>query len=218
MSRTILAILIAAGLCIVFVLFKYLGVSKVDFGGIKSASEASLENASEFSSWVTFNPDTKKFTASFPSKPQHISQNSPDSFNRFIKHYEIYGSEGLDKSGFMIQAITYSNGKDPAEDKAILDNTLADFLATSSINRLQSSEKTTFHGENALKFEIDSGEKRISGLIFVENKTLFVLSRIIPLQDKDETEDFEHFIQSFKVNNSSDSTPKPAATSQNTKG
>lgn len=199
MSRTLLAILLAAGLCILFVVFKFLGVRTQDLGGSNSQKTASEEASSEYSSWVVFVPETQTFKASFPTQPQHISQSTPDAFNRFVKHYEIYGSEGIDKSGFMIQAITYSNGSDPAEDKGILENTLADFLATSSVNQLQSSEKTTFNEQKALKFEINSGQKRMSGIIFVLNKTLYVLTRIVPLEDKNDTEDFQYFINSFKI-------------------
>lgn len=209
MSRTLWIILFVAAICIIFVVYKFIGVEASKITETGSSTQTASGTPSEFSSWVQFEPPSHKFTASFPSPPQHISQNTPDAFNRFVKHYEIYGSEGIDRSGFMIQAITYSNGSDPADDKNILENTLSDFLATSSVNRLVSSEKTTFHGQKALKFEIDSNRKRISGIIFVENKTLFVLSRIVPMEDKDEMKDFKYFIDTFTASKDNLAVPKP---------
>ncbi|MEM1282678.1 MAG: hypothetical protein AAGG81_03910 [Chlamydiota bacterium] len=198
MSKTLLSIMIIAGVVIVFVLGRYTGLDTDQFSTSPNEGVQEAPSESEFDAWVVFQPDDNSFSVSFPRKPAHISEKAHDAFGLSPKNYNIYAADGLDKKGYMLEVITFPEGPNPATDTQILENTLKDIISHSTLNTLEESKEETFKGNKALSFKIDSGERKLQGVIFVLNETLFVLTRVSPDDYAGESQDYKFFIQSFK--------------------
>lgn len=197
MSKTLLTIIIVAGVVIVFVLARFTGVDTEE-KSLQGNETGEVHPTHEFDAWVTFEPQDHSFTASFPRQPAHISEDAHDAFGLKPKKYDIYAADGLDKKGYMVEVISFPEGPDPETDEQILQNTLQDILSHSTLNQLEKSKEKIFKGRDALTFNIDSGERKLVGVIFVRNKTLFILTRISPEDYSGENEDYEFFIESIQ--------------------
>lgn len=202
MSKTLLWFIVLAGVVvIVFVIGRF---ASMDTGLQIDANKMDKSVAhlkSEFDAWMTFQPDDTKFTASFPRKPIHLNDSSRQNLGGHTRKYDIYAADGLDKKAYMIEVITFPKGPNPEKNENILENTLRDILANSTLNVLESSQKENFKGKNALSFKINSGQKKLQGLLFVWNQTLYILTRVEQEgENADKNEDYQFFIDSFKLN------------------
>jgi len=205
MFRTFMTTFIVAGIIIIFVIARFLGIDS-DTPSKKVSTDNTHKFESVYETWVTFTPDNKSFTVKFPRQPEHIAENSRDSLDRYFKHYEIFAASGLDSAAYMIQEITFKGEASPTKDPSILKNSLSDILASTQSNLLQKTEDKKFMENDALYFEIENGDNYITGIMFVQNKSLFILSRTVDEDDKSIQEDYDFFLNSFKINEPSNSS------------
>ncbi|MEC7839095.1 MAG: hypothetical protein VX777_03535 [Chlamydiota bacterium] len=204
MFRTFMTTLLVAGVIVIFVISRFLGIDS------ETTTQSSPEIASEnyqsvYDVWVPFTSEDKDFKVKFPRPPEHISQTTRDSLNRYNKHYDIYAATGLDNAAYMLQEITFPGEKGVSKNPSILKNSLGDILASTRENLLQKTEDQKFKGVDSLYFEIENGDNYITGIMFMNKDTLYILSRTINEEDKGEEEDYNFFLNSFEINNSSKS-------------
>jgi hypothetical protein len=199
MSKRLLIILVSAGIIIAFVVSRFVGVdSELSLTG--SEEETTDTPESVFQTWVPFEPKDQQFSISFPRPPAHVTEHAHDAFGMQPKKYDIYAADGLDHIAYMIEVISFPEGPDPESDQQILENTLKDILSHGTQNSLEDSQDKSFKGQKALSFNIDSGDRKLNGVIFVQNQTLYILTRIAPDDYADENEDYQFFIDSFQSN------------------
>lgn len=199
MSRTILIVLITAAIVVLFVISRY---TSYDFENKSKgiSKPVSAKEDAQFASWIPFTSNNKSFTVKVPREPEHVSQSTPDIFNRYLKHYEIYAINGIDNTTYLIQEITFSKGLSPEKDPEILQNSLNDILTTSGSTLVASNENATFLGNKGLSFVLDNDQKETNGLLFVKGKTLYIISRTVSKKYKNHNdEDYQYFLDSFQV-------------------
>lgn len=207
MSKTLLSILILAGVVIVFVVARFTGVD-VDLPLNTNTDEQPSQEMprSVYDTWVEFSQDSQRFQVKFPRQPAHLSEETHDAFGVTPKKYEIYMADGFDNKAYMLEVITYPEGPSLRGNEKILENTLNDILSHSTQNNLEESKEGRMAGEKALHFEIDSGDKKLRGVIFESNNILYVLTRVSPEGFSDEMEDYTFFIDSFTLKKDSHNT------------
>lgn len=198
MPRTLLIVLITAGIVILFVISRFTGYDFENKNKGISKPVGAKEDM-QFASWIPFTSINKSFTVKVPREPEHVSQSSPDLFNRYLKHYEIYAINGLDNTTYLIQEITFSKGISPDKDPEILANTLNDILSTSGSTLIESDENANFLGNKALSFTLDNDQKRTNGLMFVKGKVLYIISRTVSKKYQNHEEDYQYFLDSFQI-------------------
>lgn len=198
MDKTTLTIITVAGLVVVFVVSRYVGL---DSGKVSSLKPQTQSEVSEFAHWHQFTPESKEFTASFPRTPEHLSE-TVKHFGKTPQKIDLYAAEGLDNTVYAVEKISSLKRDESIETSFILENTLADIVSSSEINSLVERKNTTFQNHQSITFEIDSGSKTIRGVMFYENESVYVLTQVNIVQDNDNVEGFKNFIDSFSLKTS----------------
>ncbi len=142
--------------------------------------------------WREFTPRSQKFSVLLPVLPQHASENQAD------RHYEMYVSEKNDGTLFMISLINFKNPIDTKHHEVVLNSIMEDLLNSNPTNELKSSNNDTYENRKALDFTIENKEIVINGKAFMDDQTLYVLTRISKLNQQDKKE-FDFFIHSFHL-------------------
>lgn len=159
--------------------------------------------------WKVHEDPNHQYEVSFPTPPRAVSNNALDPKTKQLKIYKLQVSEALDATLFMVTQIQFPPDFDPAKDPTILDDTVKELVANAPTNTLKDLEQTTFNGDEAVKFTIESADKIvIHGVAFVRNKIIYILSRVSK-EDKENIGEFDHFVKSFKFKEKSEGEAIP---------
>lgn len=159
---------------------------------------AASVNLSKLRGWREFKAPSGKFVALFPTLPQHVTDKVHDA-NGEIRKYETYVSADGVGPAFMLSTITLPNDDNKMQEDELLKSVVNDMLSRNKENKLQSMKTGKFRNLDAVDFALDNENVTISGKVFKEHNTLYVLSMI----NKDKLpheEDLDFFINSFKIN------------------
>lgn len=200
MSRSTTTIFALVALIAVFVLYRF-----VDNSGTFNGT-ASVVEQQPYSDWKDFTAPSGKFKGRFPMTPRHVSESSQDPRSNTTRRYNIYVAEQLDATAYMVTSINFVDKFNPENNPHVLDDTVSDMVSSNAQNVLVSKEETKIQGLKAVKFKIDNGKMtQIEGLVFVADKTLYILTRISKMGTANE-EDFDHFIKSFSIQTGTSTT------------
>lgn len=188
MSRILFLLIL---LCII--LFSWFAISHYQKAyEVLPASLPKKLEAPGYKDWHAFTPRSQKFSVLLPVLPQHAAENQAD------RHYDMYVAEKSDGTLFMISLINFKNPVDPKHHEIVLNSIMEDLLNSNSSNELKSSHTDTFENRKSLDFTIENKEIIINGKAFMDDQTLYVLTRIAKLKYEDSKE-FDFFIHSFHL-------------------
>ncbi len=153
----------------------------------------------KFETWVEYTPPTEKFTVMVPVRPQHASERLVDPTTRQLRVYNMYVSESLDGTAFMISLINFPDLDAATVNKDhLMSRAMHDMVSSNKKNELVDLEKGFFKGFNSFDFKIQNPINVIQTKTFVDGNTMFVLSTITREQE-DKSEEYDYFIESFKL-------------------
>lgn len=185
-------------LAIAVILYAYGRKTLSNMSTAKTEAYVESTETPSFGNWSEYTPPTKKFTAKFPSSPQHATDKATDAKTKELKQYEMYISESEGKV-FMISVISFLNAdKAKKDEKAVLKSIVDDMVSSNSSNKLEKLQYGTFEGLNDVDFVIVNKSYAVVGRAFVDENQLYVLSALTKTPEESKRE-FNYFINSFKL-------------------
>lgn len=163
----------------------------------KPATSLAGVDTENFASWKEFTPRSGLFKVLLPHPPQYAKDVVPTPGNEQKRRYDMYASEKIDGTAFLITLITYPNEPKSAEIAALLKQTVDELTRSKPDNHLSKSQETLFHTYPAMDFLIDNGKLKVEGKVFVMGKLVYVLSYVAQ-EDQINPGEFQHFIDSFE--------------------
>lgn len=166
---------------------------------VKEAEKVDLDEYN-FHEWKEYTSPSEAFTVLFPTLPQHATESIKDPKTGHIRNYDMYVSERMDGTIFMISLITFQQMQSNQDTQAMLLNMMNDMVASNSENVLKADQPGKYLGYPSLDFTLSNNEHNIDAKTFMINNTMFVLTRITNEKNYN-TSEFTFFLNSFEVAN-----------------
>lgn len=163
---------------------------KVLLGGISQKESAIALD------WKEFVARSGNFKALLPSDPQYAKQGVEIPNSDKKRRYELYASEKVNGTVFMISISTYPPDMDTSDVPQMLQDALTELMQGNPDNKLVKQEDTIYQNQPALEFTIENDPFKVEGVAFMVNKALYVLSYTARTLDFNPDE-YKHFIDSF---------------------
>lgn len=175
-----------------------LGIGAVFY--LNSRKNSMTLSSQHFSTWKEFTPVSGLFKVLLPYSPQYAKDfvTLPDSHQQL--RYDMYASEKIDGTLFLINVVTYPTGTDLSISDDLLYQTLDELIRSKPDNKLLKSEKSFFLEKSTLSFSSENKNFHIEGKILIDSNRVYVLTYTTRKQDFDLAE-YQYFIDSFKLNN-----------------
>lgn len=172
--------------------------------------ESESREKRNLATWKVFTPRSQLFKVSFPHKPQYAKDfiAIPNSDEK--RRYDMYASEKVDGSLFLINVITYPSevNTDPAEE--ILRQNIDELMHNKPDNRLTHMEKSSFDNLHAFDFTIENSDFFVEGKAILDGHIVYMLT-YTTRDDNFDPEEYQHFINSFHLlRKSQSSSPQPS--------
>ena len=137
---------------------------------------------------------------SLPAPPQSATESIAIPNTDKKRHYEMYVSEELNGSMYMVSLITYPDDKEISNSSEMLKDTIDEIVQGKPGNKIKKMEDTFFQSHKAIEFNIVNSKYNVEGVVFMLNRTVFLLSYIAS-DSNFNRKDYDHFIKSFKLKN-----------------
>lgn len=151
-----------------------------------------------FQDWKEFESPNGKFQVMLPTIPQQATENIVDQKTGENRNYDMYVSERLNGTIFMISLITFESNPNAAKQEMLLTEMMDDMVNSNPNNELISKAYSEYLGNQALDFRISSVDVNIDAKTFMVDNTMYVLSRVTPSSENDPSE-FNFFVNSFEL-------------------
>jgi len=158
-----------------------------------------MPNPGLFADWRLFEPASKDFKVDLPAIPQSAKQTVVIPNTDKKRRYEMYASEKMNGSLFMVNLITYPNDIDTSNHEEIIRGMMDELMLGNPDNHLANFEKTEFKNHEAFNFNIQNEQYDIQGKAFMVEKVLYLLF-YASHQGNFNKADFQHFLDSFSLN------------------
>lgn len=148
--------------------------------------------------WKKFVPTTGKFTVYLPSMPKYAIDvvNVP---NTDVKRwYEMYVSEEINGTVYLINLITYHPDFDISNAKDLLNNVVNEIVSSNLNNHIVEKKDSTFKERPSLFFHMTNQSIVVKGVAFLVGKTVYLLTYTATKDNFDEKE-YNSFIHSFEL-------------------
>ncbi|WP_068469411.1 hypothetical protein [Candidatus Protochlamydia phocaeensis] len=176
----------------------YLATHMKDAYKVLPGSSSTKMAVPPFADWRQFTPQSGKFKVDLPAVPQYAKEfvNIPNTDKK--RRYEMFVSEKLNGSIFMINLITYPPDFAIVSANELLHSVIEELVTSNPNSRLVDITDTTFQTLPAINFKLLNQDYEIQGIAFLLNKTVYQLGYVAKKDDVDEM-DYKHFIQSFDL-------------------
>lgn len=158
------------------------------------------EAADAYEQWFPFETQEGGFAVELPVPPQNAKQSIPIPDAAGLRAYDMYVSETLDGTIYMISTITYPSESIKKTQARMLQEMIHEMVETHPKNSLEKIQETVFAGFPAIEYNIKNEEIHIEGVVFMEDNRLFILNTIARAANFD-MEAYHHFIDSFRLLN-----------------
>ncbi len=192
---------IVLGIVAVFILLiggVYFLANKVkDNYKIPNVSESSIQSSpNTFEDWREFTPPSGRFEVQIPATPQYAKDAVAIPNTNTKRRYEMFASEKIDGTLFMISMITYPKEVDTSNTQEMLRGIVDELMHSNPLNRLINLENSSYQTHPAIDFDMISPQFKVQGKALIDDKTIYVLSYAARKDDFD-TSEYQHFIDSF---------------------
>lgn len=157
----------------------------------------------DFYSWQEFTPRSGLFKITLPHFPQYAKDFVLVGNSDQKLRYDMYASEKIDGTLFLINIITYPESSDMSFTDDILHHTLDELMRSKSENHLVHFEKGVFQQYPALNFSIENRSFHIEGKILIVDKRVYVLT-YTTYKDNFDPKEYQYFINSFRLMDKND--------------
>lgn len=166
--------------------------------GILYDKTTTSSDKEDFSTWQDFIPRSGLFKVLLPHTPQYAKDlvSIPDSDKK--RRYDMYASEKIDGTLFLISVITYPSEVDTKNSHEILNQTVNELMQSNVDNRLISRKEIQFEKYPAVDFSMNNRDFHVQGRAILVDKIVYVVSYITRKNDFDPVE-YQHFIDSFEL-------------------
>jgi len=154
------------------------------------------ENTDQFSGWKKFKARSGLFEVMLPTKPQYAKDLVSVPYSDEKRRYDMYASEKIDGTLFLISVITYPKGTESDETVDILKQTVEELMKSKPDNQLTKIENSLFHQHPSMDFSIENRSYHVEGRVFMPQNQVFVLSYVTK-QDHFDKNEFQYFVKSF---------------------
>jgi hypothetical protein len=148
--------------------------------------------------WREFIPQSGKFKVDLPAVPQYAKEAVAIPNTDKKRRYEMYASEKLNGSIFMISLITYPSEFDTSNAKEMLHSVIDELVTSNPNGRLTEIRDTTFQTLPSIDFQLLNNDFHIQGKDFMINNTIYLLT-YVSKKDEIDQKDYRHFIESFDL-------------------
>lgn len=162
------------------------------------AQKAAAIEAENFATWQEFKPRSGLFSVLLPHAPQYAKDFIPIPGSDQKRRYDMYVSEKIDGTLFLISVITYPTVMDTSETADILKQTVDELMRSKPDNKLSKTKEGLFKTFQSLDFTIVNSDIVVDGLTFMDGKSVYVLSYVTRKGDFD-ADEYKHFIDSFQL-------------------
>ncbi len=153
-----------------------------------------------FQEWKEYHSPSGAFTVLLPTLPQHATESIKDPKTGNIRNYDMYVSERIDGTIFMISLITFQDLSSNSDPETLLLSMMNDMVASNPDNVLKAEQTGSFQGHPSLDFTMSNNEHHIDAKTFMIDNIMFVLTRISNAKNYN-TSEYTFFINSFEVAN-----------------
>ncbi|SCA62910.1 hypothetical protein SCG7086_AF_00200 [Chlamydiales bacterium SCGC AG-110-P3] len=151
-----------------------------------------------YEEWRQYVSAIGHFRADFPTTPQTVSEDLPVPNSNLIVKSHIYVSEDIDGTTYMINVIVYPSDIQAGQTDRTLEKIMNDMVAANPTNRVRSVDFTEFQGYRTLDFFIENPQVYVNCRVFLVGKRLYLLV-VIDKVEQYRDQDFQHFLEKFKV-------------------
>lgn len=171
------------------------------------SGDKNSKNDSKHSTWLVFKPRSGLFQVALPHSPQYAKDFVPIPGTDQKRRYDMYASEDIDGTVFLISVITYPAEAVTGESSELLKQIVNELMKAKPDNQLISQKESSFQGHEALDFKFENKQFHVEGKAFKVDNRVYVLSHVTRKGDR-EIEDFNYFINSFELLNPTVETNK----------
>lgn len=151
-----------------------------------------------FQDWKEFDSPNGRFQVMLPTIPQQATENIKNPKTGETRKYDMYVSERLNGTIFMISLITFENHFTPEKRELLLTEMMDDMVNSNPKNELLSKAYGEYLGNRSLDYTISSVDVNIEAKTFMVDNTMYILSRVTPSSENDPSE-FNFFVNSFEL-------------------
>jgi len=148
--------------------------------------------------WDTFTPVSGLFQVSLPSPPKYGNDSILIPGTEIKRRFDVYASEQVDGTLFLISMITYPLDYDVSSSSDILRQNINELVEHKKDNHLIGISEKTIEKRPSFDFIFENQEMKVEGVGVHDDHLVYMLSYISKRDDFD-SEEFKHFVDSFKI-------------------
>lgn len=180
---------------LIVVALAILGIGLYYFYHSKQNSKGEALN---FASWNKFVPRSRLFSILLPNTPQYAKDFIAVPGSDQKRRYDMYVSEKVDGTLFLISVITYPPEVDISDPDDILRQNVDELMRRKPGNQLLKMLKGSLEEYKTFDFGFENQEFHVEGKAILDDHTVYMLTYIARRENFDLLE-YDHFISSFKI-------------------
>lgn len=151
-----------------------------------------------FADWNQYVAENGKFKVLFPVVPQYLKQAVPIPNTDKQRLYEMYVSQKMNDTIFMVTLITYPKDIDTSNAKQTLLDLVDELKAAKPDNKMKDVKEGVYQNYPAVDYSLESDEFHVNGKAIMVGKTIFLLN-YIARKNNFSSDEYQHFIDSFQL-------------------
>lgn len=151
-------------------------------------------------SWKTFTAKESGFSIDFPTKPEHVQQTIDVPKTDLKITYETYLSEPSDNIVYVVSVWNYPSAIDMSKPEVNLQDGFGGMLSALPGSEVLNMRMTEVQSFKALEFLVKNEDIYFQGKLILVHNTLFQVFTVYK-DSEDMTNNYIHFIDSFKILN-----------------
>lgn len=192
MSRNYIILIIIFLALLFFLLIR----SNTKLGNHDTPISPSSTTAGDFLNWKEFVWKDGNFKVMLPMSPHHVTDKLKDPKTNELRVYDTFVSADPLGQGYMVSIITFPKTIEEENVDLTLNNMVADTIARSKENKLNSVKNGKLKNYKAIDFSYNNSNRVIHGKVFAIKNTVYLLG-VIDNNPTEDTKELDFFMNSF---------------------